>query len=468
MKAHRWNEVFKHSIFGRLPRVRQTTSRAWCGSRVSAVVGWAAAVLRTPFDSAMVPRMPSGRNTLMGGVWSAAPVVAMASVPWLTGNPRALTFTMVLALTLANIAGRNFRNIGLKNWLFLPALAWMGFATLNPVPGDPLGSLMHGAGLGAAAWLAFHWAPRFRESEWVRWVGLSALALSMLAFAQTVLGWGDVAGWSPPALRTAVPSRAVGTFGNPNVLGAAANLLLWPFLFGLGCRGSRMRRVSAVAALGLVTAMFLTFSRGAWLGALAALGLLLTGVAPIARRTIIAVLTALAISVAMLPSGKVLHIHALEYAWSGRMEVWQAALACFARHPIMGAGPGSFRNVLLSGGHRAFHAHNMLFQVLAEWGIAGAVVFVGFVASLLTRVLRRAGTPRAGSGPAAGLGAGLTALLVQGMVDYPWASPAVSLLWWVMAGLFWGMDALESRAAGEGNNGQNNSGRILRVSERGG
>ena len=65
----------------------------------------------------------------------------------------------------------------------------------------------------------------------------------------------------------------------------------------------------------------------------------------------------------------------------GRLQLWRAALAMFARHPWLGVGPDNFR---LSYGPYAgiaapdprTHSNNMYLEVLAGTGLAGAVAFV--------------------------------------------------------------------------------------------
>jgi O-antigen ligase len=69
---------------------------------------------------------------------------------------------------------------------------------------------------------------------------------------------------------------------------------------------------------------------------------------------------------------------------TGRVNMWRFGWNVFLEHPILGAGPGAFRSLVLehrqAGGrpHLAhFHAHQAFIQVLAETGLLG---FFGFLA----------------------------------------------------------------------------------------
>ena len=80
----------------------------------------------------------------------------------------------------------------------------------------------------------------------------------------------------------------------------------------------------------------------------------------------------------------------------------------FLRYPVIGAGPGGLREVVLSNGAASFgaQAHNQLLDTLAKTGLVGAVLLLSFFVRSLRRARHLA---REGSGLALALLAGLAA-----------------------------------------------------------
>lgn len=438
MTSESRRRVFDESVFGRFSRAIGFLKAAGQSSRLRAsLLRVAAGLGRPPLCFPPPPEAGFRGSHWAQQVFSALPATAIASLPWVAGH--IAYATAILVVLLAAMAFRALRSVGPRGWLTLLLLAWLGFAAVGPSSGNLPAALWPGLGFGAVAWLAFPAGARVSTAHWIRMTGATAVALSILVLVQTGWGWGDVAGWMPQSIRTVVPARAVGTLGNPNTLAAAVNLLLWPMAFDyIGRRTLSRRWLQAGAIVGLWVVIFLTFSRGAWLGAAVALGLLMVQSAPQVRRRAGALLAVLALLVLLGPAGALLTPSALGGALAGRLEIWRAALACFMEHPVLGAGPGAFRGAVLPGGMRTFHAHHMVLQILAEWGIIGAVPLVLLLTRLVAQAVRLARDRRGEARFAAGLGAGLCAVMVQGMFDYPWASPTVSLLWWAWVGFFLG------------------------------
>jgi O-antigen ligase len=114
---------------------------------------------------------------------------------------------------------------------------------------------------------------------------------------------------------------------------------------------------------------------------------------------------------------------------------FRVAWGLFLRHPVAGVGPGIDQLVLgrATGGATVYRfVHNEYLQVLAELGIVGVILLVGF----LVLVVRRLWRDRTDSG-ALGIGglAALAALVLQAGFDFLWHIPAVPLLAAAFVGL---------------------------------
>ena len=79
---------------------------------------------------------------------------------------------------------------------------------------------------------------------------------------------------------------------------------------------------------------------------------------------------------------------AVDPAVSTRLETWQAVLATFARHPIIGVGLKGTEVLSRAVDPNAANPHNVYIQILGELGLIGAVLFAAMVGHLLWRLWR--------------------------------------------------------------------------------
>lgn len=207
--------------------------------------------------------------------------------------------------------------------------------------------------------------------------------------------------------------RPSSTLGNPNAFGTALAILL-PFALMrlIRPRNPLERHIMFIYVALTLFLLLMTYSRGAWLGAVLGIGVFVllnmdmhnllrpvswqTWLARQPRRNrlrgLIAVVGVLSIV------GVSLALFAISFSQGGRgielrTDIWNAALANFARQPLTGTGLFTFGRSLMAvysippmNPHS--HAHSLAFHVLAELGL------VGFCALSLTvfffaRALRR-------------------------------------------------------------------------------
>jgi putative inorganic carbon (HCO3(-)) transporter len=99
--------------------------------------------------------------------------------------------------------------------------------------------------------------------------------------------------------------------------------------------------------------------------------------------------------------------------------------------------PLRYPYILLAGAELAIpHAHNLFLQVAVDLGIPGLIAFTALLAVVLSAALRAARTwvgERDLALQAAGLGAGMAAVLVHGLVDAAvWGTKPAIILWAIM------------------------------------
>jgi O-antigen ligase len=214
--------------------------------------------------------------------------------------------------------------------------------------------------------------------------------------------------------------RTNSTLDDPNTLGAILVLGIGLLVGMLRLDGPRRRTLWA-GLLGLLTfALITTMSRSA-LGAaaLAPLAVLAVGPAPTtavhrrvrtgARLLVAATLVAVVGSMALRalsteerrtnPSGPVDMLvktfdprESTGWVLRGRLPWWEAGVAMFKEHPLIGVGLGRYPRLMAAygGGSMRENTHNLFLQVLAEAGIIGFGAFVLLCASIVLALARGA------------------------------------------------------------------------------
>ncbi|MBI5882241.1 MAG: O-antigen ligase family protein [Elusimicrobia bacterium] len=214
--------------------------------------------------------------------------------------------------------------------------------------------------------------------------GLSALVFAAgLAAACAAI---QAAGWVKPPWGL-MSGRVLGLSGHPSFFGTIGAALLPVCLWRWKAQASR---ASGAAAAGLVCAILLTQSRGAWLAAAAGGGLWLAASGRIGQRerrwaAVLAVLLAAA--------GGVITMNRRS-SDSMRPALWKAAAAGVMERPATGFGPDNYMLALRKFRTEEFveftrdfktlqsSAHNDLFQAAATLGFGGLLIYLWLQAAL--------------------------------------------------------------------------------------
>ncbi len=296
-------------------------------------------------------------------------------------------------------------------------------------------------------------------AEWLKWVAIAiiiwTLTLSMdgswswlvfailvSAFANALVGLYIFAGGSGADHLVILGRffRAFGTFGQPNPFGGFMGIALplglaaaWAQLPGIwtGWRSQRRLPLSPVliclcgslVSLLLAAALLASWSRGAWLGTVVAIMVMLVALPRrlsrgLALAAAIASLIAAAWSLGLLPRS-IMHrlttaatdlitvsdvrgveISPVNYAVIERLAHWQAAWYMAEQAPLYGVGLGNYEVVyddyrLIYWEKPLGHAHNLYLNMLAETGVVGLIAYLLFWAIVfrLTWSLRRQPDP---------------------------------------------------------------------------
>ncbi|MCS7061445.1 MAG: O-antigen ligase family protein [Anaerolineae bacterium] len=229
--------------------------------------------------------------------------------------------------------------------------------------------------------------------------------------------------------------RAYGTFEQPNPFGGYMGLI-WPFALGIGLYGAyslwrKPRNTldtatsispivcgAAVIVAGLaLTALVLSWSRGAWLGAAAA-GIAVLAVAlrrPALSLSALIVVAGLAFALnaaGLLPQSvrarltdftqqfasfdvRGVNVNDANYSVIERLAHWQAAQNMIVEHPWLGVGFGNYPAVYdryraMKWPNALGHAHNYYLNLWAETGLLGLAAYAGLWGVVIVRTLQLA------------------------------------------------------------------------------
>jgi hypothetical protein len=111
---------------------------------------------------------------------------------------------------------------------------------------------------------------------------------------------------------------------------------------------------------------------------------------------------------------------------SGRYQFWSSAIDAFEDHPLNGIGAGGYEAYWAQHGSLALSvrdAHSLFIEAMAELGLVGLVLILGFLGFAVVSGVRRVPT----ISPGGALGAGLAVLaagIVSAAIDWTWELPA--------------------------------------------
>lgn len=275
-----------------------------------------------------------------------------------------------------------------------------------------------------------------------QFLGVALLAGSLVALwgiVQYALGTATNLSWVDIRY-SAIKTRVVGTFDNPNMLaGYLVALLPFPLARMLQPDSSFRVRISNAllsALLGLV--LVLTFSRGGWLAAFAAALVLVVYLQPRLFWVAPLIILAAPIVVPQVVWQRLASIVNLQDTSNMvRLYIWNSSLQMFLHNWWLGIGLGlvpfaAIYPIYQYGIVPALHAHNLFLQVAVEGGIFALICFI-----LLSLGLWRAAVTRWQRMPwlATAAAAALIGHLTHGMFDYAWYDMRLLLTFWLIAGL---------------------------------
>lgn len=355
---------------------------------------------------------------------------------------------VAIGLTLAGWIGRQALDRSARGWFDRAASR------------DPLGPYLPAIGclaVGALSLLASEY-PRYSLREF-RLVIVEPLAFTLVVLAvggrtpvvrillRALIGIGAIVGaigiyhyfYVGVTEATGGVERALAIYHSPNALGLflgrIAPIALAVAVLGRGLGADR--RLAAGAAIVIGFAIFLTYSRGAWLGVAAAVILIAAGRG---WRTLIG--AAVAIGAGGIALSRFVNLGRLasESSSSQRIYLWEAAQAMIRDHPWLGVGldnflyqyprymnPAAWREPNIS------HPHNIVLDFWLRLGLAGLGWLIWVQVSFWRAGIRawRALAGRPERAIPIALMASMIDFLVHGLIDNSYFLIDLAIVFWV-------------------------------------
>ncbi len=375
--------------------------------------------------------------------------------------------TGILGLLLLAMAALLVLNglVRIPRWVavHLPLGLFWGIATLatilSPVPYAArdgwLKLTLYLAGYG----VLHHLLHQRRYRDWI--VGsllLLSLGMGIYGLRQYFYGAAELATWVDPQSGLSGVTRVYSYLRNPNLYGG----YLLPLIpLGLGAAwiwpswGAKL--LAGFITLVNSICLLLTYSRGAWLGALVAVAMMAVFLVqwhslhlPLRwRRWALPILfsgggAALLLGILTVRPLRLrvqsLFLGRMDSSNNFRLNVWAAVLEMIRDFPILGIGPGNvaFNRVYplyQRGNFSALGSYSVPLELTVETGLIGSLTFAWFLLVLLDHGWRQWRLAVASRDPqglwiAAGLAA-CAGMMTHGLVDTIWYRPQVQMLWWL-------------------------------------
>jgi putative inorganic carbon (HCO3(-)) transporter len=226
--------------------------------------------------------------------------------------------------------------------------------------------------------------------------------------------------------------RIYSTFGNPNVAGNWFAIMILLSLYFCGTKSKAIKLFYQIATLSFVIALFLTESRGAFIGLLFGLFIFYLLKGNKKDRWLFTTIFILTAAVTFMPSQILENIigHDFGHSLTSRLEIWNGCLKMIKIKPITGWG---LMGITEHGAYfmkeyyyaTLYHGHNIWITIMTLLGTVGLIIY----AYMKINLFRNLKILRAQNCRLVPMLAGIQAVIIgHGLVDFTMIAPQTGLL----------------------------------------
>lgn len=358
------------------------------------------------------------------------------------------SLVLLFAWFIKLLIGRRHLDFSLPEVLVLALSAFFAFGGITP--GGSLESIASGASRALLMLLYFPACVFFSNPTW-RERGILAMQLTggvvsvngIVQYAQgkALLQWVDLSRFSD------IGGRVTSCFSNPNIL-AVYLLLLIPIALCYTIEDTKkgaLRLLYGLCFIAECGCLILTWSRGAWLGGVISVLLVLMLFNHKTRAGLLLGLAPLCSMLGFLPRAILNRFGSIgnlgESSIRYRRYLWRGTIRMLKENPWgIGMGEGAFSSAYLpysvSGTETAAHSHQLLLQLVCDVGGIGAVVYcflMLLIVLLFIRGMKKTKEKRFFVG--VGGFCGLVGCGIMGLFDHIWYHNGLFALYWIVFAL---------------------------------
>ena len=271
-------------------------------------------------------------------------------------------------------------------------------------------------------------------------VTVAATLLALIGIAQYVIGVDIQAEWVDTSSNAEIRARAYSLFGNPNIF-AEYLVMVMPLTVATFWTTKRdgVRLLFVVMFLVQLAALFMTMSRGGWVG-LAFAALVFVWI--VRKELLLLAIPLSGIGMFFIPETFVSRFLTIfnfrDSSTSYRFKIWEITEELIRDHFLVGVGLGHQPFKLIFEQYirtmPIFHAHNSYIEIFAELGVVGFVLFLLFMGSIFVNLIRY---PLRSEDPYIRIfGAALTAsfcgMLLHGMFENIFYMTKITTTFWLL------------------------------------
>lgn len=272
----------------------------------------------------------------------------------------------------------------------------------------------------------------------------AGVLVSLYGLMQYFLGAEILGAWVDKDMFEDIETRVYSTLQNPNVLSEYL-LLIIPITFAVSISGKTIgKKLFGFACTAvMILCMLLTYSRGGWLGLIVAAALFLV---ILDRRFILVGIVGLVALYFVLPDSIVARFTSIgnmsDTSTSYRFSIWVGTIAMLKDYWMCGIGPGTaaFNQVYPLYSYNAAtaqHSHNLFLQITCDTGVAGIIIFLMLVLSvvrLLSSAISRE-KDKTSKNLQIGVLCAIAGFMVQSITDNSFYNYRVMLVFWVVVAI---------------------------------
>lgn len=396
------------------------------------------------YEKLRLERLFEGSILTRAFLWCTLAAVLAPVIPTMALLALVMLGTLAVILCFAGSRERRLLYSPVNKWIFLYAALYMFSTFLSRTPAESLRhGLLYTSFMLFAVIVPNALGTRENAERVIRLMVFVGLIVACGGIYQVAFRIRGTESWVDESMFGGM-LRAYSTLENPNVLSEYL-LLIMPLGAALAIteRGRAARVAAGVAAAAMAVCVFVTYSRGGYLGLIVTAALFLV---LLDRRFLVLGVAAVLLSPAVLPRSIIDRVMSIgnmgDSSTSYRVMIWAESAAMMKDYWLTGIGTGPAPYAKL---HRVYgvmtpdaqHAHSLYLQVLCECGVFGLAALLGVFLSFVRTAAHgiRSARDKNTRVMLVAILSGAAGFMVQSLTDYSFYNYRVTLIFWAVIGL---------------------------------